>query len=116
MKTIVYLLFIALIINLFSENGIDELKDVREEMLDSVKNYEYGAENSFGYGCRKIFIDENHWLIGHYGRSLGSENLMFYTPDLDLCITILLSENQSSTGSPNIDELLRCILTSVRQS
>lgn len=96
--------------NLFSENGIDELKDIREEMLDSVKNYEYGAENSFGYGCRKIFIDENHWLIGHYGRSFGSENLMFYTPDLDLCITILLSENQSINGKPDVDDLLKKLI------
>ncbi len=80
--------------------------DVKSQIANSVADFEKSDSNiSYGYGVRKLFYEDTYFL-GSYGRSVGSENLMFYNPDTDTCFVVLTSSNANKDGNPNIDELL----------
>ena len=91
--------------NLYSKNGTGISDFVRSQMLDSVAEFTSEDSEAYGFGTRKIFYD-GYEFIGSYGRSIGSENLMFYNPDTDACFVILTSSNASANRKPNIDDLL----------
>lgn len=91
---------------LLSEKGrIDS--SIRNKILDSVSQFssKTNLSDAYGYGIRKIEYS-GYIFFGSYGRSYGSENLMFYNKDKDICIVILSSSNTKSNGNPNIDELM----------
>lgn len=98
---------------LLSENGIVETS-IRNCILDSVSKFSNDASlsDAYGFGIRKI-IYSNYELIGSYGRSIGSENLMFYNKEKDVCIVILSASNTKADGTPNIDELMFSIFDSI---
>ena len=91
---------------LLSVNGCIDAS-IKNSILESVSKFsnEMTLSDAYGFGIRKI-IYSNYELIGSYGRSIGSENLMFYNKDKDVCIVILSSSNTKKDGNPNIDELL----------
>lgn len=95
--------------NLLSPNGsIDS--DIRSVIISSLSGFTESDSPSIAYGIatRKLFHDGKDF-IGSYGRSIGDENLMFYNPDKDVCITIMTSSNTGKDGSPNIGELMYAI-------
>ena len=95
--------------NLLSPNGSIDL-DIKENITDSLSEFTESDSPSIAYGIatRKLYHNGKAF-IGSYGRSIGDENLMFYNPDKDVCITILTSSNTRKDGSPNIDELMYAI-------
>ena len=90
--------------DLFSQNG-KVAKPIKDAIFNSVKDFTKEDAEAYGFGGRKIFY-KDEYFIGSYGRSIGSENCMFYNPTKDICITILTSSNSTKDGLPNIDELL----------
>ena len=92
--------------NLFSVNGLVS-SDIRDVILDSLANFG-DNEEEYGFASRKLHYKGVTFLVS-YGRSLGSENLMFYNPDKDICITILTNSNMKKNNTPNIDELMYSI-------
>lgn len=92
---------------LFSANGDTSLQKIRKMFFESIEKFSCYDEESYGTGCRKIYDQSGkYWFIGSYGRSLGSENLMYYNSDSDTCFVVLTSSNKSSHGKPDIDDLL----------
>ncbi|MCK9171710.1 MAG: beta-lactamase family protein [Treponema sp.] len=90
--------------NLYSDKGTVD-SHIRECIYGSVSKFSDPSEPAYGYGVRKIFY-KNTVFIGSYGRSIGSENLMFYNPDTDTCFVILTSSNTDRNKKPDIDDLL----------
>lgn len=101
---------------LLSVNGCMEAS-INSCILESVSKFsnEMSLSDAYGFGIRKI-IYSNYELIGSYGRSIGSENLMFYNKDKDVCIVILSSSNTKTDGNPNIDELLFSIFDTIDEN
>lgn len=92
---------------LFSKNSSIINDEIQKSIYDSIKNYNSTDIGTYGIGCRKLYLNNcDTWFIGYFGRNIGSENLMFYCPKIDVCFTILTSCNQNQKGNPNIDELL----------
>ncbi|MBD5447585.1 MAG: serine hydrolase [Treponema sp.] len=92
---------------LFSSHENATLTKIREHFFDSVANFSNENSEAYGIGCRKIYHpNKKDWFIGSYGRSLGSENLLYYAPQCDTCFVILTSANTAADGNPNIDDLL----------
>lgn len=89
---------------LYSRNAVVS-PAIRDKMLDSVSRFSQSDKEAYGYGIRKIYHNSAS-LIGSYGRSIGSENCMFYNPNKDTCYVILTSSNTSKDRTPNIDQLL----------
>lgn len=75
--------------NLLSSNGSVD-SDIRNTITGSLSGFTESDSPSVAYGIatRKLFHNGKEF-IGSYGRSIGDENLMFYNPDKDVCITIL---------------------------
>ncbi len=92
--------------HLYSSNSTVLDVTVKTRIIESVAGFEKSdADYSYGYGVKKLFYKDTYFL-GSYGRSTGSENLMFYSPDTDTCFVVLTSSNADTMGNPNIDEIL----------
>lgn len=92
--------------HLYSSNSTALDATVKAQIINSVAHYEKSdADYSYGYGVKKLFYGDTYFL-GSYGRNIGSENFMFYCPDIDTCFVVLTSSNADATGNPNIDEIL----------
>lgn len=98
--------------HLYSSNSNAIKNHIKEGIYNSVDGFTSQDSSPYGLGVRLIY-NEDKRLLGSYGRSLGSENLMFYSPDYDTSFVILTSSNQSKTGKPNIDDLLKMLIKEV---
>ena len=90
---------------LYSEQGNAISQDIRNQLYKSIIDVNADKSEIYGYGIRKLFYDEFEFT-GSYGRSAGSENLLFYNKTYDTSFCILSNCNMKANKSPNIDELL----------
>lgn len=96
--------------NLLSDNGL-VAEEIRHTMYHSIEKIDETNEY-YGYGVRKLFDngDDGIEVVGSYGRGIGSDNLMFYDSEYDMCITILTGCNKNKKGIPDIEKLLFDVL------
>ncbi len=96
--------------NLLSDNGL-VADEIRHTMYQSIEKIDETNEY-YGYGVRKLFDngDDGIEVVGSYGRGVGSDNLMFYDSEYDICIAILTGCNKNKNGTPDIEKLLFDIL------
>ena len=90
---------------LYSEKGSAVSEYVRNLLYSSIVNVNEDNSDVYGFGIRKVFY-KDYEFVGSYGRSVGSENLLFYNKNYDTSFCILSNCNMKSDNSPNIDELL----------
>lgn len=90
---------------LYSEKGNAISKNARKQLFESINDINADKSDVYGYGIRKLFYNEFEFA-GSYGRSVGSENLLFYNEIYDTSFCILSNCNTRADNSPNIDELL----------
>lgn len=90
---------------LYSEKGNAITKNTRNQLYNSIIDINADKSDVYGYGIRKLFYNEFEF-VGSYGRSVGSENLLFYNELYDTSFCILSNCNMKANNTPNIDELL----------
>lgn len=90
---------------LYSDKGNAISQDIRNQLYKSIIDVNTDKSEIYGYGIRKLFYNEFEFT-GSYGRSAGSENLLFYNKTYDTSFCILSNCNMKANKSPNIDELL----------
>lgn len=90
---------------LYSEQGNAISQAIRNQLYKSIIDINTDKSEIYGYGIRKLFYNEFEFT-GSYGRSAGSENLLFYNKTYDTSFCILSNCNMKANKSPNIDELL----------
>ena len=86
-------------------------EEIRQTMYQSIEKIDETSEY-YGYGVRKLFDngDDGIEVVGSYGRGVGSDNLMFYDSEYDICIAILTGCNKNKNGTPDIEKLLFDVL------
>ncbi len=90
---------------LYSEKGNAISKHTRNQLYKSIIDINSDKSEVYGYGIRKLFYKDFEFT-GTYGRSAGSENLLFYNEMYDTSFCILSNSNMNKKNYPNIDELL----------
>ena len=90
---------------LYSEKGNAISKDIRKLIFESIIDINADKSDVYGLGIRKLFYNEFEF-VGSYGRSIGSENLLFYNKSYNTSFCILSNCNMKTDDTPNIDELL----------
>lgn len=90
---------------LYSPKGNAISENTRKLLYQSILDINADKTDVYGYGIRKLFYKDFEF-VGSYGRSIGSENLLFYNEQYDTSFCILSNCNMMTNGSPNIDELL----------
>ena len=72
---------------LYSNNGNAISQNTRNQLYNSIIDINADKSDVYGYGIRKLFYN-GFEFVGSYGRSIGSENLLFYnkTYDTSFCI------------------------------
>lgn len=90
---------------LYSEKGNAISENTRNALYQSIIDINADKSDVYGYGIRKVFYKDFE-LVGSYGRSIGSENLLFYNKQYDTSFCILSNCNMRKDDTPNIDELL----------
>ncbi len=90
---------------LYSNNGKAVSQNTRNLLYNSIIDINADKSDVYGYGIRKLFYN-GFEFIGSYGRSSGSENLLFYNKLYDTSFCILSNCNMKTDNTPNIDELL----------
>ena len=100
---------------LYSKNGNAVSKAVRTLLFESIEDINEDKSEVYGFGIRKLFYND-YDFVGSYGRSIGSENLLFYNKDLDTSFCILTNCNMNTVGNPNIDELLFWLFECVKST
>lgn len=90
---------------LYSDKGNAISENTRNALYQSIVDINADKSDVYGYGIRKLFY-KNFEFSGSYGRSIGSENLLFYNKQYDTSFCILSNCNMKKDDTPNIDELL----------
>lgn len=93
--------------NLLSDNGLVS-DEIRAKIYNSIEKINE-TDEYYGYGIRKLFIDGIE-VVGSYGRGIGSDNMMFYDGECDICITILTGCNKNKNGTPDIEKFFFDVL------
>lgn len=78
---------------------------IKDQIYNSVSAFTAESPSPYGFGVRMLFNNDTSFM-GTYGRSIGSENLMFYNSKKDTSYAILSSSNSNKDGKPNINDLL----------
>lgn len=90
---------------LYSKKGTAISENIRKSLYQSLLDVNTDKSDVYGYGIRKLLYKDFEF-VGSYGRSIGSENLLYYNEQYDTSFCILSNCNMKANETPNIDELL----------